>query len=262
VTLPNKRIIFTDQVKLLKVLLVNHLLAGVNINGDCTKLEKDYDIDFDRNRVVDLATFAKSNRILLSGALRSLTDLLRIVCGFSMEKDVSCQRSDRWNSHPLSQEFRTYILNDIYATSMVAEHLHDRKDVAVSDFNASLLVPSRKIAIYTETGNTKVAEGVYLDQNLGFSPNFVEKPSKTRVVIVIRVTDIFLSSWIIPIALTPVPTLFDVVGDKMRTPIASFLQFEQSQNLLVPGTQLCANSWRSRFVSFNCFITVYYYYYY
>ena len=232
VTLANKRIKFSEQVKPLKLLLVNCVLAGININGDCTKLEKDYDIDFDRKKVVDLATFAKSNGILLSGAPRSLTDLLRIVCGFSMEKDVSCQRSDKWHTHPLPQEFWLYTLMDIYATSMVAEHLHDRKDIAISDFNASLLKPNQKICIYTETGNMKVAEAIFLDQSLGFSPNFVEKPSKSRVTV--RVTEMVLSNWLIPIALTPVPSLVGVLGDKMRTPISSFLQFEQSQKLLVP----------------------------
>jgi hypothetical protein len=154
--MPDKRIRFSDHVKPLKVLLQNYLLTGVNINGDCTKLQKDYDIDFDRSKVVDLATFAKSNAILLSGAPRSLTDLLRIVCGFSMEKDLSCQRSNRWHTHPLPQEFLQYTLVDIYATSMVAASICTTEKTSLSRISTQhCLYQTRKLLFIPKRATLK-----------------------------------------------------------------------------------------------------------
>ncbi len=177
---------------------------GVGIQGDITRLKKQYESVFSDVTFEDLSQLAES-RVGLPRGL-SLADLTLQLTGSRLDKPTEIRVSPTWGQIPLPQSFVDYAAIDVLACASLRECIFKNQNPVFDDFNQRLLVKDASVVLLTAFGTrtTPVAVGTVCDPSsvpVEFASVFKDKPSPT--VCFIRVEKILDFTVKIPLCVHP-----------------------------------------------------------
>jgi len=143
--------------KALEQLLEDDKIAkvGVGIKGDCTRLEKAYDVVI--TGVIDVVQFAAARKMEMAG--RGLRDLVREFLLHDIPKDPKVRNSN-WQAANLSKEQVAYACLDAYASVLAYMFVEENCDpIWRAAPSIEELLPEQRVLLYAKENMQCVGEG-------------------------------------------------------------------------------------------------------
>lgn len=134
----------------------NLLFVGVGIKGDCTRLEKSFEVQI--NNAVDVSSFAVERKMELMG--RSLSGICATFLKRSLSKAPQIRLS-KWND-PLCPQQVDYACLDSYASILCYQHVIDNCD-PIWHRPPEQLEVGNHVQLYVKGSSTPVAYGTIVD---------------------------------------------------------------------------------------------------